>query len=84
MSVVREAVVTLTMLTGAALTGWLVCLYMLLGGPKLWGPHRGVPFCGHPFEQTWAMSPRPTLWTCPKCHTSFEMDEATRRWVPQR
>lgn len=62
--------------------GLAVVLYMLLGGRKLWGPERGVPFCGHPFEQTWSMDPRPEEWDCPKCGTIFAVRDG--HWRPVR
>ena len=57
---------------------FLVTIYVLLGGRKLWGPERGVPFCGHPFERTWNTSL--TEWTCPKCWTRFTVQDG--RWRP--
>lgn len=62
-------------------------LYLGAGGRRLWGPRRGEPFCGHPFELTWGMCPRPTVWRCPKCRTSFELREhagGARRWTMVR
>lgn len=62
-------------------------LYMLAGGRRWWGPRRGEPYCGHPFEQTWGMNPRPTRWQCPKCRTPFEVQthaDGVRRWMMVR
>lgn len=69
----------------ASAIGLIGAVYALIGGTKLWGPERGVPFCGHPFEQTWLMNPKPVVWWCPKCCTPFELhegDDGVRRWVP--
>lgn len=62
----------------AAAVGVATSWYMMLGGPKLWGPERGVPFSGHPFERAW-ITPRSKEWTCPDCHTTYEA--ADGRWV---
>lgn len=62
--------------------GFIPILYVMAGGKKLWGPHRGTPFCGHPFELTWAMDPTPEEWTCPKCATTFEPRDG--KWMPKR
>jgi hypothetical protein len=60
---------------------WIVVMYLMLGLPRLWGPERGVPFCGHPFELTWP-HPEWGSWRCPKCHTLFiKIDE---KWVAER
>lgn len=62
----------------------LVALYVLGGGKKLWGPERGIPFCGHPFEQVDSMLLLPDKWTCPRCGTTFERRGEPERWVPRR
>ena len=64
--------------------GLCAAVYRLSGMPQLWGEYRGVPFCGHPFEQTWGMTPPIKRWTCPKCVTEFVVDEEKGRWVPAR
>ena len=61
--------------------------YVFTGGARLWGPRRGEPFCGHPFELTWKIEPRLTWWRCPKCGTPFEVREhadGVRRWTMVR
>lgn len=58
-------------------------VYVLAGGPKLWGPERGVPFCEHPFELSGLPGgKRLSRWRCPKCQTVFLREE--NRWVPER
>jgi hypothetical protein len=61
-----------------------VVVYVQLGFPVLWGPYRGVPFCGHPFEQTWLLEPSEQHegWTCPKCGTRFK--PVGGKWMPVR
>lgn len=62
--------------------GLIAIIYVMAGGWKLWGPERGVPFCGHPFEQTWRCDPPLTEWRCPKCHTEFVPHGG--KWLPRR
>lgn len=58
-------------------------IYVQAGGPVLWGPFKGVPFCGHPFEQTWVLPPSENReWRCPKCGTLFH--PVAGRWMPKR
>lgn len=63
---------------GLALGATLLVLFGLV--PRPWGPLRGTPFCGHPFEQTWGTGVKE--WTCPKCGSDFRVDPKSRKWVP--
>jgi hypothetical protein len=42
---------------------------------------KGEPICGHPFELTWGLNPKPDTWTCPKCFTLFEVRDGRWRMV---
>jgi len=79
--VIEDILLTVCVIVAFVLVG---CAYALMGGPALWGEYRGVPMCGHPFEQTWSMHPQPREWYCPKCGYPFRRDDKLHRWVPMR
>lgn len=65
------------------LLGLLLCTlgtiaYVSLGGPKLIGRGRGLPWCNHNFGLVEFMNPQAKDWTCPRCRVRYALDAG--RW----